>query len=157
MSRSPSSRPDWIAAANATNPQKNRDFWRIQAAFSKLRAGEDEWQERDPLAIEPPAARRTSSRPPKPNVQPGGRPAWMGPETSQSVTQAAQPPATIAVPAEPSCFHLLGIDGEAGPDEVKRRFRELAKVHHPDRGGKHEDFVAISGAYVSALRILLAK
>jgi hypothetical protein len=81
----------------------------------------------------------------------------MGPDTSQSVTPAAAPSAPRVPSNEGSCFHVLGFEGEAEAGEVKRRFRELAKVHHPDRGGKHEDFVAISGAYVQALKALLAK
>ncbi len=55
----------------------------------------------------------------------------------------------------PSCFDVLGVEATAPADELKRRFRELAKIFHPDRGGCQEDFVAINRAYVQAVRLLL--
>lgn len=36
------------------------------------------------------------------------------------------------------------------PDDVRRRFRELAKVHHPDVGGSTETFVAVMAALEDA-------
>ncbi len=79
----------------------------------------------------------------------------MGPEPPPA------PPSTVIYEAardrscEPSCFDVLGIDAITPADEIKRRFRELAKRYHPDRGGRQEDFVAINHAYVQALRLLL--
>ena len=39
----------------------------------------------------------------------------------------------------------------SSPDEVKIRFRELAKITHPDRGGTHEGFLALVQARDRAL------
>ena len=32
-------------------------------------------------------------------------------------------------------------------DELKKQFRKIAFKHHPDAGGKHEDFIQINAAY----------
>lgn len=37
--------------------------------------------------------------------------------------------------------------GCANYDEVKTKWKELAKKHHPDKGGKHEVFVEIKAEY----------
>lgn len=42
---------------------------------------------------------------------------------------------------------LLGLSRGVDVAEVKRRYRELAKIHHPDVGGKAENFANISDAY----------
>jgi molecular chaperone DnaJ len=45
-------------------------------------------------------------------------------------------------------YATLGLNPHAGPPEVKRRFRELAKVHHPDRaGGDGLKFLEVYNAY----------
>ena len=41
----------------------------------------------------------------------------------------------------------LGLSPDAGPEEVGARFRELARRHHPDRGGEVADFICIQHAY----------
>lgn len=45
----------------------------------------------------------------------------------------------------------LGLPADAAMEEVERRYRELALVHHPDRGGDEECFRAI-GEAVARLR-----
>jgi hypothetical protein len=46
------------------------------------------------------------------------------------------PPAEI-----PSFFRFLGFEQiPAGPEDVKERYRQLAKQFHPDTGGNEEDF-----------------
>lgn len=37
-------------------------------------------------------------------------------------------------------------------DEIKKRYRELAKKHHPDRGSSHEIFVDIGNQYDQAIK-----
>lgn len=45
----------------------------------------------------------------------------------------------------------LGLTGEPSQAEIKRRYRELAREHHPDRGGDAIRFIEIRQAY-EALR-----
>lgn len=43
-------------------------------------------------------------------------------------------------------YDVLGVARDATADEVKARFRELAKEHHPDKGGDEGQFVKIKKA-----------
>jgi DnaJ-domain-containing protein 1 len=54
---------------------------------------------------------------------------------------------TLAEVYDPRLLSLLGLPPHAGRDEVKKRFRELAKKHHPDHGGDGEKFIALMGIY----------
>lgn len=42
---------------------------------------------------------------------------------------------------------LLGLLPGATVGDLKARFRDLALIHHPDRGGNAENFVALRDAY----------
>ena len=44
-------------------------------------------------------------------------------------------------------YELLGVERDALPHIIKAAYRRLAAVHHPDRGGDQEMFVAITTAY----------
>lgn len=57
-------------------------------------------------------------------------------------------------PVEP-CFHILGFDHRPETAEaVKARFRELAKMAHPDKGGTEEAFMALKAAYEECIKVL---
>lgn len=43
-------------------------------------------------------------------------------------------------------FELLGLPSSATTEEIKNKFKELAKVHHPDSGGSANEFIKISEA-----------
>lgn len=43
--------------------------------------------------------------------------------------------------------NTLGLSPNANAEEVKKRFRELAKKMHPDVGGTDEEFIALYEAY----------
>lgn len=45
----------------------------------------------------------------------------------------------------------LGLEPGCGPTAVKARWRELAALHHPDRGGDDGEFSRLRQAYVSAM------
>ena len=46
---------------------------------------------------------------------------------------------------------VLGLNANATKQDVKRAYRSLSKKHHPDAGGKQENFVKINKAYKNAI------
>jgi hypothetical protein len=46
---------------------------------------------------------------------------------------------------------ILGVSADAGADEIRRRYRELAKICHPDAGGDPADFIRLQQAYKTLL------
>ena len=44
-------------------------------------------------------------------------------------------------------YDVLGLTHGASIDEVKKAYRKLAMIHHPDKGGNPEDFKKITQAY----------
>lgn len=52
-----------------------------------------------------------------------------------------------------SPFAILEISEDASPTEVKDRWRELASIHHPDKGGDSDQFNYFRQAYTAALKI----
>lgn len=49
-------------------------------------------------------------------------------------------------------YSVLGLKKGATIKEIKSKFRELAKIHHPDRGGNQLVFVQINLAYEALLK-----
>lgn len=54
----------------------------------------------------------------------------------------------------PECFTILGFDKIPTEQELKKRFRELAKENHPDRGGDPVKFEEISKAHNDAMKLI---
>lgn len=48
---------------------------------------------------------------------------------------------------DPSVLSYFGLAPGASTDEIKRRFRELAKKYHPDHGGNNEKMIEVLEAY----------
>ncbi len=48
---------------------------------------------------------------------------------------------------DPHLLEVLGLGHDADSDAIKRRFRELAKEHHPDTGGSPEKFIELMEVY----------
>ena len=48
---------------------------------------------------------------------------------------------------DPQLLALLGLPPYAGLADIKKRFRELAKRHHPDHGGDSEKFIELMQVY----------
>ncbi len=44
-------------------------------------------------------------------------------------------------------YRTLGVSKNADAKQIKQKYRELARKHHPDRGGNAETFKQINGAY----------
>lgn len=55
----------------------------------------------------------------------------------------------------PDCLKELGLARLATVQDVKRAYRQLAQQHHPDAGGKHEDFIKLQSAYEAAIKIAM--
>lgn len=53
----------------------------------------------------------------------------------------------------PECFKVLGLNGDATADDVKRAYHEAALKSHPDTGGSHEAFLKLQEHYNAALRM----
>lgn len=50
------------------------------------------------------------------------------------------------------CLTTLGLSLPCTRDEVRRAYKRLAKIAHPDAGGSHHDFIKLKQAHDSALR-----
>ncbi len=73
-----------------------------------------------------------------------GLPAWIVREDRAAVPAGARP-------APNSAHAVLGLRAGAPLTEIKRAFRAQAQIHHPDKGGKTENFVALKRAYESLI------
>lgn len=60
---------------------------------------------------------------------------------------AATPDDTSLLLGSGQWWDALGVSREATQEEIRNAFRALAKVHHPDAGGKSEDFIRLRKAY----------
>ena len=44
-------------------------------------------------------------------------------------------------------YKILGLEKNVSPEEIKKAYRKLAQIHHPDKGGDPEQFKKINEAY----------
>lgn len=44
-------------------------------------------------------------------------------------------------------YSVLGLDSNASPEQVGKRYKALALKHHPDKGGDHAKFIQVNAAY----------
>jgi curved DNA-binding protein len=44
-------------------------------------------------------------------------------------------------------YQTLGVDRNASPDEIKKAYRKMAAIHHPDKGGDTATFQKVQEAY----------
>ena len=49
-------------------------------------------------------------------------------------------------------LRVLGLPPNATPQQIKRRYRTLAKQHHPDRGGDRQQMQRIIAAYELSMK-----
>jgi hypothetical protein len=56
-----------------------------------------------------------------------------------------------------SDFDVLGLPTTATEEEVKGMYRKLSLKHHPDRGGKQEDFITITNSKNKCLAYIASK
>lgn len=74
--------------------------------------------------------------PPEPKPEPEPEPEQRGPYSRRRWEKTA-----------PNEFDILGIPQDSDLSTIKKAFRKLAKVHHPDKGGDEEMFKKIQEAY----------
>ena len=48
---------------------------------------------------------------------------------------------------DPDMLKLLGLDPYSSISDIKKRFRELAKIYHPDLGGEREKMIELLDVY----------
>lgn len=48
---------------------------------------------------------------------------------------------------DPEILNWMGLPPDAAAEDIKRRFRELAKRYHPDTGGNSRDFIMLMENY----------
>jgi len=53
---------------------------------------------------------------------------------------------------DPEILSRLGLPPFAGEDMIRARFRELAKLYHPDAGGSAADFIKLKENYDDLLK-----
>jgi DnaJ-class molecular chaperone len=51
------------------------------------------------------------------------------------------------MPAQQNCYEILGVERGASLDDIKKKYKLLAKQHHPDKGGDADEFKRIASAY----------
>ena len=136
-------------------------FWHMQAVFDKLRLQPDSDAPVVVASVEtrPHQAARPASSAILAKPRDEQRPAWLGPEPGQggvTVTRCAWAvsPLERAVggASDADCYGVLGIVANAGVEQLRQRFRQLVKQHHPDRGGDEGAFRDLASAYREALR-----
>ncbi len=45
------------------------------------------------------------------------------------------------------CLKILGVSEDSTLKEIKKNYRKLVMIHHPDRGGNPETFIKLNEAY----------
>ena len=85
-----------------------------------------------------------SSRPPQKSI---GALLWdiirLG---MRSMWESRANPARLMLERQ-QALSVLGLPPNATPQQIKRRYRALAKRYHPDRGGDHRQMRRIIAAY----------
>ena len=54
-------------------------------------------------------------------------------------------------PSTKTAWQVLGVSRDATPDEIKKAYKELSKVHHPDKGGNEAVMAQINNAKTELL------
>jgi len=54
--------------------------------------------------------------------------------------------------ADEKDYHILGLIPGCSKEEITEKWRKLVKKHHPDAGGKSEEFIKVQKAYESLVK-----
>ena len=44
-------------------------------------------------------------------------------------------------------YYILGVTEQSSPQEIRKAYHDLIRIHHPDKGGTKQDFIKIQGAW----------
>lgn len=77
----------------------------------------------------------------------GAGPSASSSSSAGSAAAGSAPSAPTITPEVQAAFDDLGLPTTATSEEVKKTFRKLALVHHPDKGGNPETFKTLNNAY----------
>lgn len=66
--------------------------------------------------------------------------------------EAPLDPNVLLLGSSDNWWEVLGVGRSATKAEIVNAFRALAKVHHPDAGGREEDFRRLRAAYEAGLK-----
>lgn len=73
-------------------------------------------------------------------------------EPTEEETVDYQPESNDVFVIEPTKeYEILGLESDATDAEVKTRYRDLMKKHHPDMGGDPKEFMKIRKAYLKIM------
>ena len=53
-----------------------------------------------------------------------------------------------------NAIKLMGLSNDPTVREVKSAYKKLSKIHHPDVGGTHENFIRLNKAYEYLIKVL---
>ena len=131
---------DLMAAIGA---RRNKKIAAVLAAFALYGVRASEWLDEDPRRVVADLRQRlgTHSHSHSHSASGRGRRTRSDRRRSDRVDEPMRGDARSAALAE------LGLDPGAGTEAIKRAFRRLVKLHHPDVGGSPEAFRRVSEAY----------
>jgi len=130
----------------------SRVRWAVRAAFAVYGPSALEWLGDEPLRVVEELLRRVEQLERRRST---GRQQRRAGTRTGNFSDAAEPAARApGAPADPrrQALALLGLEAGASPQAIKRAYRRLAKIHHPDLGGDVALFHRLDAAY----RLLLS-
>ena len=77
----------------------------------------------------------------------GGKSGMRRSGSGGEARQSRQAPKATPKPVRKRLYEVLGVEPTATAADIRRAYRKLAVVHHPDKGGDEELFREISAAY----------
>ena len=137
----------WWTSAPERAPFRKPDAWSGGARSEEEARSQAEKAAGRPLTLTEPIWARAFIR-----VQ-AGLPPWVVREPKRPPPEAPPPPRKrpADVPPGSNPLTLLGLGRSATREEIKRAFRRLALVTHPDHGGSAAAFIQVKWAHDEAL------
>jgi DnaJ-domain-containing protein 1 len=74
-------------------------------------------------------------------------------ESDENVSEIEESTTDVFIPESAiKEYTVLGLEDNASLAEIKKKYRELAKEHHPDNGGDPKEFMKLQKAYKKILK-----